>query len=113
MPESTIRRWREHPQLAQLRAEKREDVAADVWAGFQRGVHRIVELFDTTEDLGKVAIATGVLYDKFALMSGEATGRLEHKTLTDGLDDHERATLRDLIDGALAAADPAAAGAQG
>ena len=105
IPESTLRRWREAPDMAQLRAEKKEEVTADVWAAFQVGVRRIAELLPTTTDLGKVAIATGVIYDKYALMSGEATTRSESRALTEGLNDHERATLRDIIDAALEGAD--------
>ncbi len=96
--ESSVRYWRDSEDFAQLRAEKKEDVAADVWAAFQKGVRRIVQLMDTTEDMGKVAVASGILFDKFALMSGEATSRTETKTLTDGMDDHERETLRRILD---------------
>lgn len=102
VPESSIRRWREAPDMAQLRAETKADVQADVWAGFQTGVRRIVELLPETTDLGKVAIATGVLYDKFALMAGEATTRSESVALTDGLDADEKRRLRKIIDRAVA-----------
>ena len=81
-----------------LRAEKREDVAADVWAGFQKGVHRIVALMDTTEDMSKVAVATGILYDKFALMTGGPTSRSETRSVTDDLGDDEKQRLRNWID---------------
>lgn len=108
VPESSIRYWQASPEFAQLRAAKREDVAQDVWAAFQTGVRRIVELLPATEDIGKAAIATGVLYDKFALMSGQATGRTEHRSLTDDITDSERERLRDWIEGLPAAprADP-------
>lgn len=105
IPESTLRTWREHPDLAQLRAETSAEVAQDVWAGFQRGVHRIVALLDTAEDLAKVAIATGVLFDKYALMTGQATARSEHRSLTDDIPDSERARLRDWIMALPAGAD--------
>ncbi len=86
-----------------MRAEKKEDVAADVWAAFQKGVQRVSELLDTTEDLSKVAIATGILYDKFALMSGDATSRTETLALTDGLDADEKRNLRRVFDRVAAA----------
>lgn len=105
VPESTVRYWREQPAFAELRAQKREDVAADVWAAFQKGVRRVAQLFDTTEDLAKAATAAGILYDKFALMSGQATTRQETKALTEGMDDHERAIIRRLLDEAAAAED--------
>lgn len=97
VPESTIRGWRESPDFAQLRARKRDEVAAEVWAAFQTGVRRVVDLLPMTEDLSKVAIATGVLYDKHALMSGEATSRTESRSLTDDLTDDEKLRLRDWI----------------
>ncbi len=98
VPESSVRYWRDQPDFAQLRAEKKEDVAADVWAAFQKGVRRIAVLMETAEDLGKVAVASGILYDKFALMSGDATARTETKTLTDGMNDHEREALRKVLE---------------
>ncbi len=99
VPVSTLENWRLREDMAQLRTQKKEDVAADVWAAFQAGVRRIVELIPQTEDMSKVAVATGILFDKFALMSGEATSRTESKTLTDGMNDHERETLRHILDG--------------
>ncbi len=89
VPESTIRHWRETPDMARLRAEKREDVAADVWTAFQVGVRRVLELIPQTDDLQKVATATGIIYDKFALLSGEATERLEHRELLETFNDGE------------------------
>lgn len=88
--------------MAQLRAEKREDVALDVWAAFQKGIRRINELMDTTDDLTKVAVATGVVYDKFALMTGGPTVREETRDLTETMDDHERAALRKVLDEVVA-----------
>ena len=43
-------------------------------------------------------------------LTGKNGGAIETRTLTEGMDDHERATLRDLIDSALAAAPEPAAG---
>lgn len=98
VPVSTVQRWRNSPEMAQLRTEKREDVAADMWAAFQKGVRRMTELMDTTEDLTKVAIASGVIYDKLALMSGAATSRTETRSLADDYTDDEKERLRNWID---------------
>ncbi len=98
VPESSLRYWREEPEFARLRAETREDVAADVYAVFQKGVRRIEELLPTTEDMAKVAVATGILYDKFALMSGQATMRTENLALSERMNDHEKDALADAID---------------
>ncbi len=97
IPESTIRRFRERPDMALLRAENAEEVALDVFAGFQVGVRRVIELLPETTDVSKVAVAAGILYDKYALMSGMATGRTEHRELLDGMDDHEREALSALL----------------
>lgn len=104
IPESSIRYWREDPEFAQLRAETREEVASDVWATFQAGVRRVKELIPQTDDLTKVATATGILYDKYALMSGQATQRTENADVTARLTDHETAALEDAIEGLLESA---------
>jgi transposase-like protein len=44
------------------------------------------------------ATSVGILIDKYRLELGEATGRNETRTLTDGLADHEKQALRDAID---------------
>jgi len=93
--------------MALLRAEKRDQVAADVWASFQIGVRRAADLMAVTTDLAKVAIATGILYDKYALMTGAATTRTESRILGDDLDDDEKQRLRDWIDGLATTAPPA------
>jgi hypothetical protein len=97
VPESTIRRWRENPDVAQMRAEKHDEVVADVWSAFQMGVKRIIELIPESDDLSKVAVATGIIYDKLALMSGAATTRSEHRDVTDSFDDEEWGKLKGLL----------------
>ncbi len=49
----------------------------------------VLELIPQTDDLQKVATATGIIYDKFALLSGEATERLEHRELLETFNDGE------------------------
>lgn len=97
IPKGTIHDWMTDPAFEQLRTRKKDEVAAEVWAAFQAGVRRAVDLLPLTEDLAKVAMATGVLYDKHALMSGEATSRTESRALTDDLSDDEKLRLRDWI----------------
>jgi hypothetical protein len=89
VPESTLRHWRDKPEMAQLRAETKDAVAADMWAGFQLGVARIIELLPTEKDLKAVAIATGVIFDKHALLTGGATHRSENRDITGSLSDGE------------------------
>lgn len=87
--ESTLRRWRADPDMAQLRAETKDEVAGDMWAGFQLGIRRIVELLPNEKDLKAVAVATGVIYDKYALLTGGATARSEQRDITGTLSDAE------------------------
>ncbi len=86
---NTIQYWITRPEFAQLRTEKHEEVLATVWGAFQLGIGRIVELIPQTDDLSKVAVATGIIYDKLALMSGQATSRTE--SLTGDVDDRAKA----------------------
>lgn len=106
IPESSIRVWQHSEEFARLRARKREEVQEEVWAAFQMGVHRIMELMPQTEDMNKVAVATGIIYDKLALMTGQATSRTETRELSEALDDHERealsAIIRDAAEGVTA-----------
>lgn len=95
VPPSTVEHWRNTPAMAQLRTQKREEVAADVWTAFQLGVRRIVELIPETEDLNKVAVATGIIYDKYALISGQATSRTE--SLTGELSESERTKAKEVL----------------
>jgi transposase-like protein len=89
VPESTIRHWRAMPEMAQLRAEKKDEVAADTWATFQLGVRRVAELIPQTEDVQRVATAAAIMFDKFALMMGQATDRVETRDVTATLPDDE------------------------
>lgn len=104
VPVSTLHYWRESEEFAQLRTRKKEEVTEEVYAAFQAGVRRVVDLLPITEDMGKVAVATGILYDKFALMSGQATARHETADVTAKLDDHETAQLADAIEDLLESA---------
>ena len=107
IPRKTIADWMVSPEFATLRARTREEVAELFWVVVQEGVQEVRKGLNSEEPLRDKAQAIGILYDRYALLSGQATSRTEHRDLTASLDDHERATLRDLIEGALA--EPAAA----
>ena len=98
VPVSTLESWRTRSEFAQMRTEKREEVIADLYAVFQQGVRRIADLLPVTDDMSKVAIATGIIYDKFALMSGQVTARTELLNPTEGMNDGEKQALSDAID---------------
>lgn len=83
IPLTTINAWWHKPEFVELRTKSDPDVAADMWAVVQLGVRRIAELIPQTEDIAKVAIATGTLYDKHALLTGDVTTRSEHRDISD------------------------------
>lgn len=87
IPESTIRYWLDKPEFAELRAKTRDQVADEFWSTIQLGVHRLAELIPRTDDLQKVSVAVGVLYDKHALLTGSATSRTEARDITGSLSD--------------------------
>ena len=107
IPKQSIDYWLNSPAFGHLRTRARADVATEMWAGLQVGLQAVVDGLRSPEaPLRDKAQAFGILYDRFALINGEATSRTESKTLTDGLDDTEKQRLRDWID-SLATAAPA------
>lgn len=100
IPKTTIQYWSERPEFVLLRTKTAEAVAEEMWAAMQTGVRRIVELIPQTDDVAKVGVAVGILYDKRALMTGHATERTETRELA--YQDHERDVLNDAIRGELA-----------
>lgn len=102
IPRSTIRRWLEDPELVELRQKTRESMAADMKALAMVALEALMGAIRRGELEGRdLIVALGVAIDKAQLLSGEATSRTETRDLTDTLDDHERARLRDILDDAL------------
>lgn len=97
IPEASIRYWRAQPAFAELREQKKEDVALDVWAAFQEGVQRVRELIPQTDDLAKVATASGIIFDKYALMTGQATERHENREILHDFADGEKEALEEWL----------------
>ncbi len=112
IPESTLRYWLDKPEFAYLRENAREAMAEEARTVARLAWRKLGEAMEAGElEPRDLIIAAGMATDKSLLLNGEATGRVETRTLTEGLNDHERATLRDIIDGALASAGAAAEGA--
>lgn len=113
IPSRSIRRWQDDPEMAEYVQKTRDALADDIRAAaalfWSTLVGRVRSGDIDTRDL---IIASGVAIDKAQLLSGGATSRTEHRELTEGLDDHERAALRDAID-AWTAGGAAAAAAEG
>lgn len=89
IPRTTIDYWMDKPEFVGLRNKTRDQVADEFWSTIQLGVKRIAALIPETDDLQKVSVATGILYDKHALLTGGATGRTESRDLTGTLSDRE------------------------
>lgn len=110
IPERTLGYWMEHPDFAELRSKTREQIAEGsmVLANLaQSELQRKVRAGEV--EPRDLAVIYGIAIDKAQLLAGMATSRTESKTLTDGLNDHEKQIIRDLIDSAVA--EPAEAGA--
>jgi transposase-like protein len=120
IPRTTLRYWMNDPELAELRQKAREElsegaaIAAHMaWAGLIRAMQ------EGRLEPRDLITAAGVATDKAQLLAGHATARTENRTLTDGLDDHEKRILRDILDRATtelaeaaARVDPVGAGAE-
>jgi hypothetical protein len=90
IPETTIRYWLDDPAFVALREKTREEVADRMWAAIQVGVDEIAKgLRDPDAPLRDKATATGILYDKHALLTGGATTRSESRDITGSLTDGE------------------------
>lgn len=98
--DSTLRGWFNSPEFVELRERTRDQVSEEWWAGVQRGMRSVIAGFDSDASLRDKAIAVGVLFDKLALMRGDATARTETRTLGE-LDDSKRAALRDFLSAEL------------
>lgn len=110
IPRSTIRNWFHDPEFAELKERTRDQVADMAWVTVQKAFAAVAEgLNDPGASLRDKAVALGVVYDKWALMTGAATSRSESRDLTGTLSDAELiAALRTASDLARGAADPAA-----
>ena len=102
IPERTIRLWQESAEYAELRQRTKEQAVEEWWAIVQRGFRKTAELLEGTTDSQRAATATAIIADKMLLIRGDATSRTETRSLSDVLDDHERAILSSVIDRELA-----------
>ena len=99
IPVTTINQWFNHPRYVQLRNESRDAVAERFWVAIQVGLEAVVEGLDSKAPLRDKSVALGILYDKYALLTGAATARTESRDLTGTLSDAE-------LIAALRSADP-------
>jgi hypothetical protein len=83
IPRTTIIYWLDKPEFVELRQKTRDLVAESMWTAIQIGVDEVAKGLVSDAPLRDKSIALGVLYDKYALMTGGATGRTESRELND------------------------------
>lgn len=103
IPKETIHYWSKQPRFAHLRTTAQEEVAADFWIGIQIALDEVVKGVQGDAPLHHKADALRTLAERYALLTGAATARTEMIAVTDGLDDHEKAALRKVIDDVIEA----------
>lgn len=90
IPRSTLRYWMDDPEFNELRQRTRDEVADTMWATIQLGIAEVAKgLRDPDAPLRDKVVALGVLYDKRALLTGDATSRSENRDITGTLSDRE------------------------
>jgi hypothetical protein len=103
IPESTIRYWAQKPEFAEYRAKARQDLVDEVGVVAHLAWRRVAEaLLAGTMEPRDALFAADKATSLYQLVTGEATQRTESRELTEGLDDHERATLRKMLEDELA-----------
>jgi hypothetical protein len=93
VPESTIRYW---PEFASLRDRTREEMADEMKVIAHIATDRLRTLIPTM-DARDLTVLTSMAIDKSQLLSGGATGRTEHKDITDSFDDAEWESLKSIL----------------
>ena len=101
IPRKTLTYWLDDPRYAELRQKTREEAAAGFSVIMYRVQDRLIELIPEMEPRD-LSILLGIAAEKAQLLGGGPTSRTETRSVTDGLDDHEHAILRDILDAAIA-----------
>ena len=98
IPESTIRYWLDRPEFAEFRAKTREELGQEIKLVSHLAWKRIAESLRSGEMEPRDAIfAAEKATNLQLLMSGEATGRTEHRDLSSKFGDHENDVLSEVI----------------
>lgn len=105
IPERTLGYWYDHEDFATIRAKTREELAGGSIAMALLAQAELVRRIQTGSISDQaLVVAYGVGIDKAQLLMGAATSRNESVSVTDGMDDHERSTLKAAVRDALAKA---------
>ena len=96
IPHQTIAYWLDDPQFSEIRRKTREDLAEEVKVATHLAWKRVAQLAPDMEARDALfAAEKGATI--MSLLSGDATSRVEHRELLDGMDDHEREALSALL----------------
>ena len=102
IPKETIHYWMQRPEFAQYRTKVREDLKDEITVVAHLAWQRVGEyLHNGTLEPRDALFAAEKATVQYLLMSGEATTRSESTTLTEDMNDHERAALRRILYDAL------------
>lgn len=96
-PKETIQYWTTRPQFAHLRTTARETVVESFWVGIQIGLEQVTAGLQGDAPLNHKAEALRTLSEKYQLLSGHATERIETNDVTGAFDDHEKSILGEAI----------------
>lgn len=100
IPKQTIHEWTKSPEFGRLRTSAREDVIDQFWVALQLALEAVRDgLRDPETPLRDKQQALATLYDRHALMTGEATARSESRDITGTLSDVQLADTIRVIDG--------------
>ena len=99
IPRTTIGYWVEQPEFVILRQKTREELAAGSILLAHLAQAELTKKIRAGEvEPRDLATIYGIAIDKGQLLAGEATSRSENRDLTETMNDHERGTLRKLLD---------------
>ncbi len=103
IPRSTLAYWVEAPEFAELRQKTRTELAEGSIVLAHLAQAELTRKIRAGEvEPRDLATIYGIAIDKGQLLAGQATNRTESRDITATLDDHERETLRKVLDEAMA-----------
>jgi len=104
IPRKTLAYWFDDPEFAVYRQKVREELGPE---GIALAHNVLSEIRRRLPEFEPRDLSTlyGILIDKAQLVTGQATSRSETRAITDGMNDHETAALRKIIDEVVAASE--------
>src|SRR5512146_268692 len=98
IPHQTVSYWLERPEFGEYRRKAREDMAEEVGVVAHLAWQRVAEALRANKLEPRDALfAADKATTLYQLVTGEATSRLEHRDVSDTLNDEERDTLAKIL----------------